>query len=129
MMENLHIAGVKLKSPEIVFDAQKGSFEISGMSSCENAPEFYRPVIDWLEQYADSENRPKKIEANIKYKYFNTSSAKCIIDVLEKITNLHYAGSQVAINWFYEPSDEEMIEAGENFSDLLEFKFNFVEQA
>ena len=123
-MESLVIEP-KSKTPKINFDASLGQMEISGISCAENSVEFYKPVIDWIDQYRN-EVKPTTV-VDVNYKYFNTSSAKCILDVLEKFVNLKNHGTDVIVNWHYEQDDEEMFDAGSNFSEILEMPFNLIE--
>ena len=123
-MDNLVIEP-KNKTPKISFDGISGMMEISGISCAENSVEFYKPVIDWIDRYKN-ETSPKTT-VNINYKYFNTSSAKCILDVLERFVTLKNHGSDVTVNWHYETDDEEMFDAGSNFSEILEMPFNLIE--
>ncbi|MEM7298694.1 MAG: SiaC family regulatory phosphoprotein, partial [Bacteroidota bacterium] len=59
--------------------------------------------------------------------YFNTSSSKCIYDILKEIKFLKERGKNVRVRWYYEQYDEDMMEAGEDYSDLLDLPFAFIE--
>lgn len=59
--------------------------------------------------------------------YFNTSSSKCLYDILKEIKYLSDQGKEVNVRWYYEQDDEDMMEAGEDYSDLLDLPFVFVE--
>lgn len=113
------------KTPHINFNGQTGLFEIKGMSCSEYAFNFYKPVFEWLDNYA--RNPSEKTTVNIQLKYFNTSSAKCILQLLEKIGNLKEQARNIEVNWFYEKDDEQMIADGENYSVLLGFPFQMKE--
>jgi hypothetical protein len=115
----------KAKTPLVNFDNKTGVMFLKGMSCSENSLEFYRPVLDWVERYGKSPLDSTTV--NIEFKYFNTSSAKCILDVLEKFANIYNMGNNVVFNWHYEKNDEEMLEAGENFSEILGIPFNIRE--
>jgi hypothetical protein len=113
------------KTPRLEFDPDTGRMNISGVSSAENSLEFYKPILNWIEDY--KENVQPKTVVDINYKYFNTSSAKCILDMLERFVQLKEKGTELVINWYYEKDDEEMYDAGTNFSDILETPFNLIE--
>ena len=115
----------KAKTPLINFDGKTGVMEMKGMSCSENSLEFYKPVLEWVEKYGKTPSGSTLV--NIEFKYFNTSSAKCILDVLEKFANIYNMGNNVVFNWNYERNDEEMLEAGENFSEILGIPFNIKE--
>jgi len=106
-----------VKTPKISFDAGSGALEIEGRSIPENSTEFYKPVFEWLDTYIDSPSG--NTEFAFKLEYFNTSSSKCILDVLRKLEKLHNNGNAVVVNWFYEEDDEDMKEAGENYQRIV----------
>lgn len=110
------------KTPTIKFDSKKGKLEIRGRSIPENSVEFYKPLVESLEQYASSPNSPTQVD--IQLEYFNTASSKCILDVLKRLESIHRQGNQVIINWYYEEDDEDMREAGEDYQAIVNLAFN-----
>jgi hypothetical protein len=84
-MEPISIDGTA-KTPSVKFDAETGVMEIKGRSIPENSIEFYKPLVDWLDEYADSAK--DKTIVNVQLEYFNTSSSKCILDVFKKLESL-----------------------------------------
>jgi len=123
-MKNIAIEGSP-KTPDINFDAESGIIEIKGRSIPENSIEFYKPMIDWLEEYSTSPQT--KTEVNIQLEYFNTSSSKCILDVFKKLEVISKNGNEVAVNWFYEEDDEDMLEAGEDYQSIIRIPFKMIE--
>jgi hypothetical protein len=113
------------KTPSVRFDAEKGVIEIKGRSIPENSVEFYKPLVDWLEQY--SQVPAGKTEVNIQLEYFNTSSSKCILDVFKKLEAIHKARNEVVIKWYYEEDDEDMREAGEDYESIIRIPFEMIE--
>ena len=47
-----------------------------------------------------------------------------MVKIIERI---HKAGNNVVINWYYEEDDEDMLEAGEDYEDIIKLPFNMVE--
>ena len=123
-MDPIKIEGTR-KTPDIYFDSNKGIVEIEGRSIPENSIEFYKPLVDWLDGYADTP--ASKTEVNIKLEYFNTSSSKCILDVFKKLETIYKNSSEVVINWYYEEDDEDMLEAGEDYQSILKIPFKMIE--
>ena len=114
------------KTPYIRFDPNSGILEMKGRSIPENAVEFYKPLVDWLTEYAKNPN--DKTEVNIQLEYFNTSSSKCILDVFKKLEEINKKdGKEVTINWYYEEDDEDMLEAGEDYQSILKIPFRMIE--
>lgn len=123
-MEALVIEGTQ-KTPLVEFDPQKGELEIKGRSIPENSIEFYKPLVDWLEEY--SETAADKTVVNVHLEYFNTSSSKCILDVFKKLESIHKSSNEVMINWYYEEDDEDMLEAGEDYESIIRVPFKMIE--
>lgn len=113
------------KTPYVKLDGEKGLVEIKGRSIPENSVEFYKPLIDWLDKYA---NVPLEVtNVNIQLEYFNTSSSKCILDIFKKLELIYKKGSKVQINWYYEEDDEDMFEAGEDYQSIINIPFSMIE--
>ncbi|HDP55148.1 MAG TPA: DUF1987 domain-containing protein [Bacteroidetes bacterium] len=113
------------KTPSVSMNPQTGVIEIKGRSIPENSIEFYKPVVDWLEEYA---KRPaSKTVVNVQLEYFNTSSSKCILDVFKKLEVLKKDQNEVVINWYYEEDDEDMLEAGEDYESIIKVPFKMIQ--
>ncbi len=122
-MENIHIEGTT-KTPIVEFDTNTGQLVIKGRSIPENSIDFYKPLVDWIDAYA---NQPKELTVlNMQLEYFNTSSSKCILDVFKKLENIQKAGNAVKIKWHYEEDDEDMLEAGEDYDAIIDIDFEMV---
>ncbi len=122
-MDTINLEGSP-KTPTVNFDAATGVIEIKGRSIPENSVEFYKPLVDWLDEYAN--NPHDDTQVNIQLEYFNTSSSKCILDVFKKLEVVK-ANKEVVINWYYEEDDEDMLEAGEDYQSILKLPFKMIE--
>lgn len=125
-MESISIEGSP-KTPTVKFDASEGIIEIKGRSIPENSIEFYKPLVDWLEEYKKDPLPLTRV--NIQLEYFNTSSSKCILDVFKKLEAIHKAKHDVEVNWYYEEDDEDMLEAGEDYESIIRIPFKMIEIA
>jgi hypothetical protein len=117
-MEILNLEGTE-DTPKIILDKKNGIFEISGRSLPEDSAEFYRPVLEWISTYAKEPNG--STEFAFKLEYFNTASSKLILDVLSALEDIQ----NMKILWYYHEDDEDMEEAGQEFSELVEIPFEF----
>lgn len=117
-MEILNLEGTE-DTPKILLDKGNGIFEISGRSLPEDSTDFYQPVLDWIETYAEDPN--STTEFAFKLEYFNTASSKLILDVLMALEDI----DGMKIIWYFDEDDEDMEEAGEEFSELVEVPFEF----
>ena len=77
-----------------------------------------------MDKYVESHNG--NITVNLAFEYFNTSSSKCIFNLLRKLDGINQLGKRVIVNWYYENDDDDMLEAGEDFSSFFGYEFNFV---
>jgi hypothetical protein len=124
-MNNFTLEGTP-KSPHVDFNAETGVVKISGRSIPENAREFYRPMIDWVEAYA-SKPKPDTI-FDICLEYFNTSSSKSLFDLFKTAEDMHIAGkSRVVVKWKYENDDWEMRDAGLEYSRIIQIPVEMIE--
>ena len=58
-MKNIHIEATKY-TPEILLDPENCVIEIRGKSYPENTFEFYKPVIEWLEEFFENLDKVQK---------------------------------------------------------------------
>ena len=112
-------------TPKVLFDPQNDFFEISGRSLPEDVVMFYQPVLDWLEEYI--EDPIEYTEFVFKYVYFNTATSKLIQDILFKLEQLHENNHKVKVIWYYEEDDEDMLDLGEEFEEIVDLDFEIVQ--
>lgn len=138
-MEPLNIPPTE-HTPEVVFDIEKIEkgkhvFEVSGESKPEDVKSFYEPVLGWLDAlrnylkaYEDKaqENHKRKIRLKFRMNYFNSSSAKYLFDIIQKMEeiNKYCHNTNVKIIWLYHPGDTDMLESGEEFKSMTRLPFN-----
>lgn len=113
------------ETPYINFSMDNEAFEILGNSLPEDVISFYEPVVDWLKNYALN---PKE-ETKVKFKltYYNTSSSKMFMQILNILQNIHRRGKKVEILWCVKDDDEDIIEAGEDYASSTRLPFTFVQ--
>lgn len=123
-MEKISIAGTS-KTPAINVDLSKGLIEIKGQSIPENSTEFYMPLLNSLNNFSAKKNEDT-LNVNFQLEYFNTSSSKCILDILKGLAELQKTGVNITINWYYEEDDDDMQESGENYQEITNISFNMI---
>ncbi len=122
-MEVINIKGTD-DTPNVILDKDKKLFEISGRSLPEDVNMFYEPILNWIDKYAEEPN--DKTEFIINLEYFNTASSKIILDILLKFEEIAEKGNAVLIKWHYHEEEEDMLEAGEEYADIVEIPFEYV---
>jgi len=123
--DKLEINPVKTK-PKILFLPDEGLMEIQGESYPENSVEFYAPIMNWLKEYLEFDGSANSIQFNFRLNYFNTSSSKSILDILDLLEHYHEKGRNIEVNWYYEQDDEDIQESGEEFAEGLTISFNLI---
>ncbi len=121
---------IELKSeqdtPGVIFDAEENKFLMTGRSFPADAEAFYQRLLKWLEDYKNA--GPKQpIDFNVKMEYFNTASAKFLLDLFFKLEDINEKGFPVYIKWHFLEEDDDMLEAGEEFDEIVELDFEFIE--
>lgn len=112
------------KTPKINFEAERGVLEISGRSIPENSIDFYKPALDWVEEYI--KEPASETTLVVKLEYFNTSTSKCLIEMFRKLESI-VEKSSVKIEWHYEEEDEDMMESGKDFQHILKIPLELIE--
>jgi hypothetical protein len=118
-MKNLIIESTK-STPRVEF-LMVGKLKMEGRSLPENAIHFYQPLFDWVREY-----REPDVIIDFNLEYFNTSSSKQILTLLQLIANNPLI-TNIKVNWYYEEGDMDSLEAGEHYSEILKLPFNFIE--
>ena len=123
-MESLIIQKTE-DSPQILFDLETGVFKLFGRSLPENAIEFYKPILDWIEELLE-QSFDKEFVFEIQLEYFNTASSKQLAKMLLLIEK-YIDANKISIRWFYEKEDNDMLISGNQYSKFLKLEFEFVE--
>lgn len=110
-------------TPEIVLRPD-GNMKIKGRSIHENVAAFYKPAFEWVENYVL--DPPENTYIDIQLEYFNSASAKYLVQLLQRFRMVAMKNRKVFINWFYEEGDEDILERGEYLSSVLDVPFNFI---
>ena len=122
-MEVLEIPNTA-KTPQISLNPN-GTLLFKGRSIPENSIDFYRPVMDWLTEYAREAQPLTTVEMRLEY--FNTSSSKCILDIFKRLSLIHeLTGKEVQVKWYFFSDDEDMYESGNDYSTIVKIPFELV---
>jgi hypothetical protein len=125
-MENISVKGYHddYFVPTVDFNADLGVCELSGESYLEDTVDFYAPLLNWLREYKNEGKKP--ITFNFKLTYFNTSSSRCILDILYILKEYEEDGGEVTVNWFFDKDDIDMEEEVEDYTIESELAINLI---
>ena len=132
-MEILNIDPTHI-SPTIRFIPEKNDFSITGMSAPEDVRALYYPVIEWIDKFNGELqsgnykifNETNPLTLKIDLNYFNSASAKFLLDILLELKKIRESGTPVIVEWYYEEDDIDMKEAGEDISELVEMELKYI---
>ena len=112
------------RSPAVDFDFERGHFAMSGESYPEDAAGFFGPLLQAMRDFVgDASAVPATVE--IEMTYFNSSSAKALMNLFQLLENAAAGGRKVVINWRFREDDDTMREFGEDFGeDFVHAQFN-----
>jgi hypothetical protein len=99
--------------PKVHFSSKTGECLIEGESYMENPKLFYEPLTKWLNDYL--ETNPTSLHLIFKIYYFNTSSSRQLMNIIELLRSFQNKSVDIKIDWYYDPDDLDMKEEVEDF--------------
>jgi hypothetical protein len=112
-------------TPAVKFSTD-GRLLIEGRSLPENVSKFYNPLLEWVMKL---EAEVVKMDLNLEY--LNSASSKKLLEILRALDN-NNSIKVLIVNWHYEADDEDALESGQIFEDLLkkaEFRYHEYSEA
>jgi len=103
--------------PKVDFNANTGICLLEGESYLEDTTNFYKPLFEWFKEFLTT--TLKDLVFNIKLEYYNTSSSKCLVDILELLGEYQNKGRNIIVNWFYDSDSEDFEEEIEEVEDFM----------
>ncbi len=107
--------------PTVLFNASTGQFRMTGRSILENSIRFYEPLIKWIDDYI--KNPAEKTEFHMELEYFNTSTSKYLLQILQQFEFMFERGNDVTVVWYF--ADEDMQELGNDYQQIVNLPFSF----
>jgi hypothetical protein len=112
--------------PLVILNKTEHYYDFSGESYMEDPSEFYNQQYEKIHNYfANSYNG--LFTVNFKVRYFNTSSAKCLLELLQIFNEYRVEGKNIIINWYYpQPDIFDMLAEGEDLQNVTGLSLNFI---
>lgn len=111
-------------SPEIIFSETDQTLSIYGESYPENSFTLFEPLFEWLQNELP---KYKKLSLKVNISYMNSSSTKCMLDILDIMDNAFNEGTEASVIWYYEKDNERALELAEEFREDLKLPFEIIE--
>ncbi len=106
------------RTPGVAFDFASGHLRLSGESYPDDVATFFGPVFTALRDYL-AQPGEGAIRFDMELLYFNSSSAKALMNIFQMLEAVAATGRPVAVTWCHEENDESMCELGEDFAEDL----------
>ncbi|MGU3360547.1 DUF1987 domain-containing protein [Methylobacterium sp. M6A4_1b] len=127
-MDRIQLAATD-RSPRVDFDFATGHLSLQGESYPEDAAAFFGPLLQALRTYLTHASGPP-IVFEVALAYFNSSSAKALMNLFMPLEDAAEQGRSVTVRWRFADGDETIEEAGEDFAgDFCHARFEMVRAA
>ena len=107
--------------PGVNFNYETGICTLSEESYMEESYSFYKPLIDWIREFFKTKNT---LEFNFRFSYFNTSTSKMIIEILEFLEQKKAEGNSISVNWYIPSDDPDMLVEVQDFEEDAQIEIN-----
>ncbi|NBC82698.1 MAG: DUF1987 domain-containing protein [Bacteroidetes bacterium] len=116
---SIQIEGTK-KTP--AFKLEGNIMELSGRSIPEDAIEYYAEITNLLKKHLQEHG--DKFIVNLRLDYINSASKKSLMQMIKYLEKVSQSGQQIVVNWYYDQTDEDMRESGEDLKAMLTLPIN-----
>lgn len=125
-LEKINIEATTL-SPFIFLDSEKGIIEMSGRSIIAESESFYKPIIEWIDDYLDSPC--SKTIFICSFDYYNNLFSKILFNLFRNMDRRIILPNKLEIRWCYKKDDEDMLLLGEEFKLIIKnAEFNLIKR-
>lgn len=113
-----------VSTPMVSFDPVGRILRIAGESYPENSFEFYAPIAQWVRETLAGGSG---LGLDINVSYMNSSSTKCMLDLLDLFEDAHGRGVEVSIIWRFDKENPRSLDLAEEFREEVTLPFAIVE--
>lgn len=112
-------------TPYVLVDEGRGYMKFEGESFHENVIDFYKDVNNWLESHLKTDFELLVFDCELKY--FNSSTAKLLLNILTEMDDHACGGKKVVVNWITTEDNDIILECGEDFQEEMNnLEFNMI---
>lgn len=112
-------------TPYVLVDEEKQYMKFEGESFHENVIGFFSEVNNWLKDYLETDFTSLTFDCELQY--FNSSTAKLLLNMLLEMDEYASGEKKVTVNWVTTEDNDIIIECGEDFQEeMSNLEFNLV---
>lgn len=104
-------------TPYILIDEERHYMRFEGECFHENVIEFYQEARDWLIKYLQTDFECLVFDCELKY--FNSSTAKLLLNILLEMDSFTAGYNKVTVNWITTEDNDIIIECGKDFKEEI----------
>jgi len=94
--------------PFIKLNVKSGVCMIAGSSYMQDPREFFKPVIEWFNEYTSTMSGKLTMIYNLLS--LNTGTSRVLFDILEILKDYKNKGGEVYIKWYFEDKQDTHID-------------------
>lgn len=114
-------------SPLVVLDTAEKKFLIQGRSLPEVGLAFYDPIIVWLNENVPAKCKNENGVVEIMLDYCNTASYIGLTKLFKTLERFNKENDcHFSIKWYYDKMDEDWLEDGRFFEEIIDVPFEFL---
>lgn len=117
-MDKILIEGTE-RTPHVEFDFSARRLSMKGESYPEDAAAFFGPILQSMREFVGA-GGAQPVVLDLEMSYFNSSSAKALMNLFLLLEKAAQQGMPVTINWWYHEDDDTILESGEDFAEDFE---------
>ena len=104
---------------------EQGKFFIIGRSILNDPVDFYKPMREWIADYA--KNYKGKTKIVIGFDHISTATVKVIYDIFRDFTQVVDIERKTSVEWYCESNDDDLNDLGKIFQALFPTDFKIIE--
>lgn len=112
------------RTPKVEYNKTNDELVLEGICIPELTHDFFKPIISFVNEIGD--NTIKHFTLTVKLHFFNTGSARYILELMKNIQKLKEKGIEISFKWFYNDDDEDIEEAGRSYAFILNETFEMI---
>ena len=107
------------RTPHINLDSAHATLLMAGESYPEDVPSFYATLTNAITTYFDQNpyhEGDKTFAVSIKLTYFNSSSARALMEMLDLLDDAASTGRAISVDWYCDADDDITREFAQDIS-------------